>query len=290
MGASTYLVLSDVMPLTCSRTGTCCHGKQVRLNPWELYRLARTMQMDARSFRDRYCEFGGIRLRFDGDAGWKGLPACSLYAKGSGCVAHTGRPLACRFYPLGREIQGEEVRFLFQGTQFPCLEGCPEVKDLPPLSVEEYLAGQGIEPFTVAQGQYLELMQSIAEGAFNLLLESGLKASRQMSAIQSWKRMGKEDPETLAGKIGPKWIYTLMVPEIDVPEDDLGSFFAEHSHILTDRIQTAFGNLDSQERIQEGCTVLMGLALHLGRGLGANPESLSKRWILTAEHALRFPS
>jgi hypothetical protein len=28
---------------------------------------------------------------------------------------------------------------------------------------------------------------------------------------------------------------------------------------------------------------MMGMALHLGRGLGANPEELSEHWIVTAK-------
>ena len=76
---TTKLSLEDKLPLTCSRTGTCCHGKLVLLNPWELACLAREKKNTPREFRDLYCEFGGIRLRFDGEIGWKGQQACSQY-------------------------------------------------------------------------------------------------------------------------------------------------------------------------------------------------------------------
>ena len=70
MSVSTKLTLTDNLPLTCSRSGTCCHGKTVKLNPWELACLAEAKGQTPRAFRDRYCDFGGIQLRFDGAPGW----------------------------------------------------------------------------------------------------------------------------------------------------------------------------------------------------------------------------
>jgi len=138
---TTKLAPTDKLPLTCSRSGTCCHGKMVRLNPWELARLAQAKKMTPREFRDRYCDYGGVVLRFDGEPGWKEQQACSQYVAGFGCSVHLGRPLACRLYPLGRQRQGEELYYMYQGSEFPCLEGCPEVVDLP-LSLKENREGE----------------------------------------------------------------------------------------------------------------------------------------------------
>jgi len=88
------LTVQDKLPLTCTRTGTCCHGKLVLLNPWELVCLAREKKMTPREFRDLYCEFGGIRLRFNGKEGWKKQKACSQYIENFGCSVHLGRPLS----------------------------------------------------------------------------------------------------------------------------------------------------------------------------------------------------
>ena len=107
MSYVTKLSLSDQLPLTCSRSGTCCHGKMVWLNPWELACLSEAKGLNPREFRDTFCEFGGIRLRFDGAMGWKNQKACSQYSEGVGCSVHMGRPLVCRLFPLGRQRQGE---------------------------------------------------------------------------------------------------------------------------------------------------------------------------------------
>ena len=191
---TTKLTRQHILPLTCSRSGACCHGNQVWLNPWEVHCLAKEKKMTPREFRDLYCEFGGIRLKFNGKVGWGNKQACSQYCDGLGCSVHLGRPLACRLYPLGRQIQSNEVHYMYQGNQFPCLDECPEVIDLPHLSVEEYLNGQATEAFEKAQDVYLKLMKNIADIAFELLLETEnlnyyFREDRDIIAIQD-KRNG----------------------------------------------------------------------------------------------------
>ena len=211
---TTKLTIHDKLPLTCSRTGTCCHGKLVLLNPWELLSLAREKKITPREFRDRYCDFGGIRLRFDGEIGWKEQQACSQYIPNFGCSVHLGRPLSCRLYPLGRQIQSEQVHYMYQGSEFPCLEGCPEVSELPHLSVGEYLKGQLADAFEQAQDAYLDLMENLADIAFVLLLDTGLAQSGDRETLAQWRKMGNEFPEQLAATIGQEWIDCLMLPEI----------------------------------------------------------------------------
>ena len=177
MSVTTKLARTDILPLTCSRSGACCYGKAVWLNPWELACLAEAKKLTPRAFRDQYCDHGGIRLRFDGAPGWKQLPPCSQYVPDLGCTVHSGRPLACRLYPLGRQRQGDELYYLYQGGDFPCLEGCPAVLDLPRLSVAAYIEAQDAKRFEAAQDAYLEVMQHLSDSAFVFLLESGLAGS-----------------------------------------------------------------------------------------------------------------
>ena len=272
---TTKLALSDTLPLTCSRTGTCCHGKNVRLNPWELARLAEAKKLTPRLFRDHFCEDGGIRLRFDG--------ACSQYVADFGCSVHPGRPLACRLYPLGRHRQGLEVQYIFQGREFPCMQGCPEVVNLPQLSVAKYIAGQAAEYFEIAQDAYLEVMQNLADGAFALLLESGLAKSGDRKTLRLWRKMGKEEPRQLAKRLGAVWIDRLMLPELAENLRDPVAFSQQHYDLLASKAQETFGALKDLGEYSDASALMMGLALHLGRGLGANPASLAEHWIKTAK-------
>ena len=283
MTAVTVVSAGDRLPLTCSRSGTCCHGKMVWLNPWELSCLAQAKGIDVRTFRDRHCEFGGIRLHFDGPPGWKGLPACSQFIPGAGCSVHPGRPLACRLYPLGRQIRGKEVQYIHDGERFPCLTGCAEVVDLPHLSVAEYLDGQAVGPGEAAQDAYLELMQQLADGAFVLLLESGLAASGDKLTVRAWRELGRAHPKERAARIPAEWLDRLTLPGLEHLRDDPAAFAAAHHGQLQDAAQTAFASRATRVGLQEASCLMMALALHLGRGLGSDPEHLADRWIATAK-------
>jgi Fe-S-cluster containining protein len=276
------LTIQNKLPLTCSRTGNCCFGKIIYLNPWELLNLAQEKKNTARQFRDIYCDFGGIRLKFDGKVGWKEQQACSQYVDNFGCSVHLGRPLACRLYPLGRQIQSEQVEYIYQGDEFPCLEPCPEVLNLPHFSVGEYLSGQLTDVFEKAQDSYLDLMQNIADMAFELLLDTGLAESGDKKTLAEWRKMGSELPEVLAGRIGEEWMDRLMIP--DISDEDSIAFVTKHNELIQLKAQSKFGALQTHQELHEASVLIMGVALHLARGLGANPKELSELWIDIAKN------
>ncbi|HQO08717.1 MAG TPA: YkgJ family cysteine cluster protein [Clostridiales bacterium] len=282
---TTKLNIDDKLPLTCSRAGACCFGNLVLINPWELVCLAREKKITPRAFRDLYCEYGGIRLRFNGKAGWKGKQACSQYLDDLGCSVYSARPLACRLYPLGRQIQNEVVQYIYQGDKFPCLEGCPEVAKLPYLSVGEYLIGQMTGQFEKAQDAYLEMMQSIADIAFMLILDTGLAGSGDKKTLPLWRKMGSELPEVLANRIGNEWIDRLILPEISDELEDPVSFVQKHNDLLQSKAQEQFEALQTDKELHEASVLMMGVALHLARSIGTDPKILSEHWIgIAKEH------
>jgi len=280
---TTRLALTDSLPLTCSRGGICCHGKMVFLNPWELARLAAAKGLTSCSFRDRYCESGGIRLRFDSSTGWNGLTECCLYVPDYGCSAHDARPLVCRLYPLGRLRSGSECHYIHLGSSFPCRVTCPAVLELPYLTVGDYRVVQNVMAGETAQNNYLDLMQQLADNAFVLLLETGLAASGDRLTLRIWRNLGDLEPEHSAQHLGSGWIDRLMVPDISDCLDDPAAFASCHQEMLMSQIQAVFGNLGDFDALREASGLMMGLALHLGRGLGANPAELAEHWINTAK-------
>jgi uncharacterized protein len=278
------LNIQDELPLTCTRMGTCCHGKIVLLNPWELVCLAREKHITPREFRDLYCDYGGIRLRFDGKSGWKGLQACSQYVENFGCSVHLGRPLSCRLFPLGRQIQSEKIHYIYEGDVFPCLDGCPGVSKLPHLSVGEYLKGQQTDRFEKAQDEYLDLVQNLADIAFVLLLDTGLAESGDKKTLKQWRKTGNELPDLLTKRIGTDWIDCLMLPEIKDDIDDPVLFARKHNDLLQSKAQEKFGALQTNQELHEASVLIMSVALHLARGIGANPKILAEHWIDTAKN------
>jgi Fe-S-cluster containining protein len=280
---TTKLSSKSILPLTCSRSGTCCFGKAVMLNPWELYRFSQEKKITPREFRDLYCEFGGIRLRFDGKQDKKGQHACSQYLDNVGCSVHQGRPLACRLYPLGRQIQFDTAHYIYEGDTFPCLTDCVEVLELPKLSVGEYLKGQEADPFEKAQDAYLIVMQNIADIAFELLLNSGLTESKGSKTLAVWRKISNELPEVLAERIGKEWIDCLMIPAITANIQNPISFVQKHNDMLQLKAQEELESVTTNQELHEVTVLIMGVALHLSRGLGADTKGIAEHWIETAK-------
>lgn len=275
----TYVAADERLPLTCTRAGTCCHGKAVGINPWELACLSAQLGQEARTVRDTHCQEGGIRLRMNGEHRWRGRPACTFYVDGQGCRVHAGRPLACRLYPLGRERRGDAVRYLHEGKVFPCLDGCLEVTDLPSLTVGEYVAQQSVTAGEMAQDAYLEVVQDLAEGAFVLLFDTPLHVS-DPTILKGWERIGLLNGDERAKRLGKAWIDALTLVGGDPHEP--GDFIHAHREALRQRAEQSFGNLADLGAVRHGCDVMMLLACHLGASLGAEPRELMATWIATA--------
>ena len=281
---STKVSLHDKLPLTCSRSGSCCHGNKVLLNPWELYRIASEKKCTSAEFRDLHTDSGGIQLRFNGTSQWNGKSACNQYIEGKGCSVHFSRPLACRLFPLGRQIQNNTIQYIHEGNEFPCLKDCPEVTQLPYLSVSEYLEGQGTESFEQAHDSYLELMQDLADISFEFLLDTGLAKSGDTKTVALWQTMGNESAEQLSKRIGQDWMDNLMIPALLEDFNDPFSFIQQHAVLIEQKIQENFGSASSNNDFHQASVQIMGLALQLARAIGADPKVLAEQWCDVAKN------
>jgi len=277
-----YLNKTDLLPLTCSRKGTCCHGNTVFLNPWEIIQLSQEKKITTQQFIEDFTEDGGIRLKFNGKQDSRGKSSCNLYVENFGCSVHLGRPLACRLFPIGRQIQNEEIQYIHQGEQFPCLNGCPEVIDLPKLSLENYLKGQATESFEIAQDHYLEIVQNLADIAFTLLLDTGLAASGETVTLKEWRKMGEESPLALSKRINKEWHSLLLTPTIQGFSDPI-QFTSQHNELLQTKAQADFELLSTLEEVQNASIEIMAITLYLSKAIGADPTSLVEHWIEIAK-------
>jgi Fe-S-cluster containining protein len=271
--------LLDQLPLTCSRKGTCCHGNQVFLNPWEIAQLANEKKLSVQAFIHNFTDFGGICLRFKGEQNSQGKSACNLYVENFGCSVHSSRPLACRLFPLGRQIQNEEVQYMYQGDKFPCLNGCPEVNELPKLTVQEYLKGQETSQFEQAQDSYLEVMQNLADVAFSLLLDTGLAASGDKVTLIEWKKLGDEIPDVLISTMGADFYQLLLQPSIEFQSITAIEFIEQHNELLQLTLQEKFGRITNFSELSNASIQVMAMTLYLAKSIGADPKSLVEYWV-----------
>jgi hypothetical protein len=178
---------------------------------------------------------------------------------------------------------GKDQQYVYDGEDFPCLTGCSEVLDLPFLTVRDYLHGQNTELGHVAQDAYLELMQRLADGAFVLLLESGLAASGDKLTLRGWRSAGRLHPKQRAQQLPSHWLDRLMLPDLTIPLTDPQTFATVHHDILQSEAQKAFAYCQSKDDLRAASCLMFSLALHLGRGLGSDSEHLADRWIATAK-------
>ena len=283
MSTNKRVSLKDEFPLTCSRSGTCCHGKNIAINPWELSNIAHVKGITPIAFREKYTVLGGIRLAFTGAKGWRNFQSCSLYDHENGCSVHSGRPLACRLFPLGLMRKGDQKDYIYRGEEFPCLDGCPEVTTLPTMTVADYLAGQNVETYESAQLGYLQVVEKIADGAFSLLLDSGLAETGDRSTLKQWRKLGNLPAHYLVKEIPKNWLDLITIPNITLEKLSYNQFITEHEKLIEFKAQKSFGNLTTIDQFVDASVLMMALALYLGWSLGISVSELSKQWIGTAK-------
>jgi Fe-S-cluster containining protein len=139
-----FLARGSAFSYACQGCGRCCRDKRITLTPYEIARLARALGVSTREVLLTGTSEGGTALRFaEGPGG-----AC-VYLEGARCAVHEGRPLACRLYPLGRQV-------LADGESFVALAPHPETEGVygQDGDVWSFVEAQGAAPFIDAAARY----------------------------------------------------------------------------------------------------------------------------------------
>ncbi len=102
------LGLNDTLPFSCTHCGGCCvHQEELLLNPLDLFRLAKELEITVEQWLDQYgeCYIGEesrmpiLRIRPQGET-----RRCPLL-KNNKCSVHKAKPSVCGLYPLGRSVR-----------------------------------------------------------------------------------------------------------------------------------------------------------------------------------------
>jgi Fe-S-cluster containining protein len=135
----------------CNQCGRCCHDQAITLSPVDVIAMARSSGISTGETVARYTMRRGSLLRFGTDGGCAALD-------GSRCSIHSGRPLACRLYPLGLERDGARERFIR-------LEAAAGSTGLygDDGTIDAFLAGQGIDTHLVLNERYPPLIRVLGE-------------------------------------------------------------------------------------------------------------------------------
>ena len=151
-----YLLLKECEPLirsspfsyVCGRCGRCCINNQVRLNEYEVARLAIAKKITNKEFIDLYTQEDGREILRDSE----GLCA---FLVDKACSVYDDRPLACRIYPLCLNSRHKDQDFI------RLLEPDPETKGRYGTvgTVNDYLNSQGAE-------EYISKLDTLSEFGF----------------------------------------------------------------------------------------------------------------------------
>src|ERR1700759_5003935 len=127
----------------CNACNRCCRNKAIRVNPYEILRLARHLGLSTTEFLEPNTEAGGTVLRSN-ESG-----ECVFLGE-HGCTVHPDRPLGCRIYPLARWGSGDG------GGWFGHLG--PDPQDVgvygKPGTVHHSPHRQGVQPFFAIGDRY----------------------------------------------------------------------------------------------------------------------------------------
>ena len=113
------LGMEDTFPFGCRQCGDCCRKRSdpVYIMGYDVYNIAKALDMQPVEVLVEFtgCVKGAdshlpavyLKERLDG--------SCRLLRKGK-CTVQNQKPVVCRVYPLGRYIDGQEIRYFTQDT------------------------------------------------------------------------------------------------------------------------------------------------------------------------------
>jgi uncharacterized protein len=119
----------------CNACNRCCRNKVIRVNPYEILRLARRLGLSTTEFVERNTEAGGTVLSSNENGN-------CVFLGEHGCTVHPDRPLACRIYPLARWVSAEGEESFGHLAPHPRTAGIYGKSG----TVQDYLDQQGVQP------------------------------------------------------------------------------------------------------------------------------------------------
>jgi Fe-S-cluster containining protein len=142
----------------CNQCGLCCHNQVITLSPYDVIRLARAARICTGEAVAKYTMRRGSILKFGRNGNCAALD-------GTTCTLHSGRPLACRLYPLGLEHdrQGAQRYLLLEPA-----EGSRGIYSRDG-TIEDFLAAQDAEIYLQINRRYATLLDNFRRRIVELI-------------------------------------------------------------------------------------------------------------------------
>lgn len=170
----------------CNQCSRCCYNKVIRLNPYEVARLADHLGIKSSEFIREYTEANGTVLK-------RVKTGACVFLTPKGCGVHSNRPLVCRLYPLGRHLSADGKERFSESTPHPQSAGVYGKEK----TVSDYLEAQGTAPFIGAVDRYLDLLKRMAIALQRNTRKNGLKRQQVRKAALPFVKVSDDAPEWL---------------------------------------------------------------------------------------------
>ncbi len=139
---------------------SCCRDKRLPLLPYDFLRLKRALGLPAAEVLTQHVE-----LEADPTSGWPALrirltpEGVCPFVTPQGCAVYAHRPTCCRIYPLARAVRpgkhGAPPSEVFLRQDTP---GCLGWDQPDELTIEAWIADQGLEPYQAANNRAARLL------------------------------------------------------------------------------------------------------------------------------------
>ncbi len=165
----------------CNACSRCCRHKIIRLNPYDVARLAARLGISTTLFLKAYACAGGGALRVP-------ETGVCVFLNSKGCSVHPDRPLVCRLYPLARNTSddGDETFTLLE-SDAECIGTFGETG-----TVADYLSRQdAIEPLDKVD-RYLSIYERLIEALRQAIVRNDFSTKDVTRMIEPPSITGKE--------------------------------------------------------------------------------------------------
>ena len=141
----------------------CCRDLKLVLTPYDLLRMKKALGLNSGDLLDRYIlikpselnGFPGLFLKMNEDQ----RQTCP-FVTSEGCRIYNDRPGACRIYPVGRASSQPKGREGAREFHFLVKEAhCQGFKEPKEWTVREWSRDQGLEPYTLFNDLWTEIIQ-----------------------------------------------------------------------------------------------------------------------------------
>ena len=136
----------------CNQCGLCCRDKVITLSPYDVIRIAHAAGISTSEAVRKYTLRRGSILRFRDDGSCGALD-------GVACTIHSGRPLACRLYPLGLQRTADGAESFIRLEPASGSLGVYGAND----TIADFLETQGVREYLDANEAYRELIPLMRE-------------------------------------------------------------------------------------------------------------------------------